>query len=191
MVAIRGRRGLSLRAMSAELERLGHPMGAGALARVEAGERRVDVGDLLALSVALNVQPGRLLLPDDASGSTFAVTPKCEVSTFNAWNWMRGRAPLLPPTDDGSADRLEMEYEAELPASLLQGRAHPARQAVGLLSGKVERVISWAARTPDERRGRGLSTVLRNARAALESVGAELDELEESADSETAGAGRG
>jgi len=64
--AVRNRRQLSQRALSARLTELGRPLVPSAVAKIETGERRVDVDDLIALALALEVSPARLLLPDHA-----------------------------------------------------------------------------------------------------------------------------
>src|SRR3954454_23683106 len=45
----------------------GRPILASGLGKIESGERRVDVDDLVALAVALDVSPVRLLLPRPTS----------------------------------------------------------------------------------------------------------------------------
>ena len=68
---LRGRRGLSLRALSEALERQGRHLGEDALGKIENGakgnagrsSRRVDADDLAALAAVLGVEPGDLLRP--------------------------------------------------------------------------------------------------------------------------------
>ena len=62
--AIRERRGLSQQQLALQLGWLGRPMQTSAVAKVESGDRQVDVDGLTALAVALNVPVARLLLPD-------------------------------------------------------------------------------------------------------------------------------
>jgi hypothetical protein len=64
--------------------------------RIESGDRRVDVDDLVAIAVALGVSPLALLLPTEAG----AVLPGGESYTAEQiWDWGTGRAPLNA-TDD-------------------------------------------------------------------------------------------
>ena len=51
--------GLSFAELSRNLEAVGRPLAPLGLRRIEAGERRVDVDDLMALAVVLGVHPLR------------------------------------------------------------------------------------------------------------------------------------
>src|SRR4051794_40249041 len=62
--AIRKRRGMSQQQLAARLGELGRPLQKAAIAKIESRDRRVDVDDLAALAVALNVSLARLVLPD-------------------------------------------------------------------------------------------------------------------------------
>jgi transcriptional regulator with XRE-family HTH domain len=46
-------------------EEIGRPIPELGLRRIESGDRRVDVDDLMALAAALDVSPATLLMPDD------------------------------------------------------------------------------------------------------------------------------
>ena len=61
---VREQRGWSLRELSEQMGAVGRPVQASGLAKVEAGDRRVDVDDLAALATALDVEVHRLLWPD-------------------------------------------------------------------------------------------------------------------------------
>lgn len=62
---IRRLRNLTLQDVRDELGRLGHPLLLSTLSKIENGQRRIDVGDLVAIALALQVTPLTLLLPDD------------------------------------------------------------------------------------------------------------------------------
>ena len=62
---VRGERRLTLDDVRDRLTELGRPILKTGLSKIETGERRVDVDDLLALALALETTPNRLLL--DAS----------------------------------------------------------------------------------------------------------------------------
>jgi transcriptional regulator with XRE-family HTH domain len=71
------------------------------LRRIESGDRRVDVDDLLALAVALGVSPISLLLPNmpgaNDRGAKVEVTGvKHSVYAEELLHWLR--APLVPPS---------------------------------------------------------------------------------------------
>lgn len=80
--------------LSERLTALGRPIPPLGLRRIEAGERRVDADDLMALSVALGVPPNSLLLPHlETEGGPLATG--AGAVTFQAlWNWADGRSPL-------------------------------------------------------------------------------------------------
>lgn len=108
------RGGMQYKELSERLSDLGRPIAPLGLRRIEAGERRVDVDDLVALAVAFGVSPLTLLLPDDASdGLASEVTGVTgQVSHNVQWQWMLGEEPLdlpdLPSTD--AARRAVLEF---------------------------------------------------------------------------------
>ncbi len=78
-------------------------MGINVLSKMELGQRRVDVDDLVALAVALDVSPNRLLLPVTANRNTeFALTPNADTTKAAAWSWATGDREL--PVDIWRAD---------------------------------------------------------------------------------------
>lgn len=68
--------------------------------KIEKGERRVDVDDLVALALALGVTPNRLIMPDtDLSGvtTTYLLTPAVAGSPVALWQWAQGeKHPGIP-----------------------------------------------------------------------------------------------
>lgn len=64
---LREKRRLSYADLSRKLDELGRPIPPLGLRRIEAGERRIDVDDLAALALALEVSPLSILLPTEAS----------------------------------------------------------------------------------------------------------------------------
>jgi transcriptional regulator with XRE-family HTH domain len=96
-------RGWSTYELSRKLNEAGRPIAPSALAKVERGERRVDVGDLMALAVALDVHPAALLLPPTIEGDV-EITGGGRVAAGIVWEWAEGERPLkLPLNDDGAA----------------------------------------------------------------------------------------
>lgn len=75
------------------LKELGQPVPASGITRVEKGDRRVDVDDLIALSIALNVSPLTLLLPPSAGDDPVKLTESLSISSRNAWAWAEGHRP--------------------------------------------------------------------------------------------------
>jgi transcriptional regulator with XRE-family HTH domain len=87
----REKRGHTYAELSRKLAELGRDIPPLGLRRLEAGERRVDVDDLVALALALNVSPLGLLLPTEAS----SLTPQGDqYAAYLIWVWARGDGML-------------------------------------------------------------------------------------------------
>ncbi|MEV5441407.1 helix-turn-helix domain-containing protein [Streptomyces sp. NPDC052644] len=103
---VRDLRGLSTYDVSRLLSAVGRPITASAIAKVERGERRVDVGDLTALAAVLRVNPSALLLPlTDDPADTIEITGVGSVDAERAWDWMDGEMPIehIEPGDPTGA----------------------------------------------------------------------------------------
>ncbi|MFG2109479.1 helix-turn-helix domain-containing protein [Micromonospora chersina] len=88
-------RGLSYKELSDRLASIDRSIPVLGLSRVERGERRVDADDLVALAVALNVSPARLLLSGgDDESAEIPLTSAVKVPAGVAWPWVRGEAPI-------------------------------------------------------------------------------------------------
>lgn len=107
---IREARALSLRQLSERLEAIGRPMDASAVNRIELGERRVDIDDLIALAMALNVSPIRIIFPS-AEGSV-ELTSTHAVSAAEAWAWADGDKPLTVSASDPDGDTLRFRLDS-------------------------------------------------------------------------------
>ena len=84
--------------LSRELDEVGRSIPDLGLRRIEAGDRRVDVDDLMALAVALGVSPATLLMPavhsvgpQDHVESTAVTFP---ILARQLWGWLTARRPL-------------------------------------------------------------------------------------------------
>lgn len=100
-------------ALSRRMTELGRPVPPLGLRRMEAGERRVDVDDLLALARALEVSPIVLLLPANVS-LTDAIkhTAVGEVSSERMRRWLGGE-PLGDETLEALTNELDVnDFEA-------------------------------------------------------------------------------
>ena len=98
---LRELRRLSYRELSDKLEALGRPIPTLGLSRIEKGNRRVDADDLVALALALDVNPSALLLPRTGRGDDeIELTAGRRASARDAWDWADGDSPL-PSTDRG------------------------------------------------------------------------------------------
>lgn len=83
--------------LSERLAAIGRPVPALGIRRIESGERRVDVDDLMAFAVVFDVSPLALLLPADGEGglsSRLTGVPGREVAHNTQWLWALGQEPL-------------------------------------------------------------------------------------------------
>lgn len=96
--------GLSTYQLSKRLGDAGRSIAPSAIAKIERAERRVDVGDLVALAAALEVTPISLLLPRSAKGTT-EITGGGTVDGRDAWRWAQGRDLLRYPADADEEQR--------------------------------------------------------------------------------------
>lgn len=92
------RGGMQYKELAQKLEAIGRPIPTLGLRRIEAGERRVDVDDLMALAVVFDVSPLTLLLPAD--GSRVLASPMTgvldrEVAHNTQWLYGLGLEPLV------------------------------------------------------------------------------------------------
>lgn len=96
MRKFREQRRLGYAELSRKLAEMGREIPPLGLRRIESGERRVDVDDLVALALALDVSPLALLLPTD----TIRLVPygrSWEAETI--WMWATG-SQALPGNED-------------------------------------------------------------------------------------------
>lgn len=183
--AVRERRGLSQQQLAARLADVGRPMQASAVAKVESGDRRVDVDDLAAFAVALNVPVARLLLPDVAEDDEVEVVPAFTVPMWSAWQWATGERSLFRNDDDGNDPlvlRRDLDFVDERPVWLRLREQHELARSVRHLSWAVGRVLDALPGAP---RGKGESPAsgiaagpwLRKVEQALDGVRREVDQL--------------
>lgn len=104
---IREARGLSLRALSDRMKALARPILPSGLQSLTQRKRRVDVDDLVALALALEVNPNALLFEKDVDwDDILTLTPAVSQRAYSTWRWAQGLAPLpadLAPV--GEADK--------------------------------------------------------------------------------------
>lgn len=88
---VRDQRGMSQNDLSARMRQLGRPIPPLGIHRIENGDRRVDVDDLVAIAVALEVSPTTFLVPNSTDRSD-PVTATGLSRTYPAealWDWVR------------------------------------------------------------------------------------------------------
>lgn len=84
---LREDRDMSWAQMSRFLERAGRPIAPLGLRRIEDGSRRVDVDDLMAIAVVLDVTPNDLLLPPFSSEEVEASGGLIGFGADQLWEW--------------------------------------------------------------------------------------------------------
>ncbi|MFD7846107.1 Z1 domain-containing protein [Nocardia sp. NPDC059764] len=84
---LRRAQGLTLGALARRLGEVGRPIDLSSLAKVEKGQRRVDVDDLIALALALDVSPNWLLLPGTLTGDLLELAERSRRTDGDAWHW--------------------------------------------------------------------------------------------------------
>jgi transcriptional regulator with XRE-family HTH domain len=90
---VREERDMTWAQMSRFLDKAGRPIAPLGLRRVEEGARRVDVDDLMAIAVVLDVTPNELLLPAQPSGPV-DITGAAGRDSEHLRAWANGHAPL-------------------------------------------------------------------------------------------------
>jgi transcriptional regulator with XRE-family HTH domain len=86
--------------MSRRLTALGQPVPDTGITKTEHGARRVDVDDLMAISLALGVTPNTLLMPQVnylGAGERHHLTPVADGTAEELWQWAQGEKPLRVP----------------------------------------------------------------------------------------------
>lgn len=107
---LRNRRGLTVRELACILtEEHGRRHTPAAITDVEAGRRRVDADDLVALALALDVTPNALLLAPKATGDV-EITGTGPRPAVVVWRWADGQWPLDWSEDPEELRRQLMDY---------------------------------------------------------------------------------
>jgi transcriptional regulator with XRE-family HTH domain len=156
---IRQRKGMSTAQLSRRLRELGQPIPDTGITKIEKGVRRVDVDDLVALAVALEVTPNALLLPEMDTphiASAFYLTPREEEGRpGDLWAWATGELPLGSAGASAASSEKDRTEEAGF---VSQNRPHHlswpgsyvqrmAEQAEDILEGQAgeDRIAANAA----------------------------------------------
>jgi transcriptional regulator with XRE-family HTH domain len=130
--------------LSAKMDALGRPIPPLGIRRIEAGERRVDVDDLTALAVALEVSPETLLMPyAENANDEVRITGWEPMYASEAWRWMQTDISL------GWSDRPPVSAERALPPFVYRA----------LMEDKAARIPELRAKFEERKRKRkyGLS----------------------------------
>lgn len=99
---IRDAQGISGPELSERMGRFGRPIPPLGIHRIESGQRRVDVDDLVVLAIALNVSPASLLMPDLSTADKGDLVPVSgfpkPITASAVWRWLMALAPIVRGT---------------------------------------------------------------------------------------------
>ncbi|MEU3835565.1 hypothetical protein [Streptomyces microflavus] len=188
---IRKARGWPMPRLREEMAALGRHLPATGVIKTESGERRVDVDDLVAFAVALNVSPLTLLLPDSWGEDKVWLAERRRVESRTAWLWGQGLTPAEDPpaaVEDESVEtaqqrerdyyKTEEEFRAlALPAEQRRAADHPANREAEGLARMVERLVQVSGVSIDGDSA-SVKRTLRAARLRLRKLEAELEQIE-------------
>lgn len=131
--------------LSRRLSEFGRPLNTLALRRIEAGARRVDVDDLVALALALQVNPNALLMETDLAAADTdersRVTNNVEHYADVHWSWLYGIWPL-----HGEESQLVFQRRVMPPGRTIAEPEALSGHATGAEPGDLERAIAAVVR---------------------------------------------
>ncbi|MFD3503721.1 helix-turn-helix domain-containing protein [Streptomyces sp. NPDC058678] len=173
---VRKARQLKQKDVSDRLRKAGRPLLATVVSKVERGERRIDVDDLVAFALALNVSPLALLLPPRGNGNPYIpLTDGVTATLAEAWDWATG-VHALPERPGEKASQEKQEAYELLSHSQEQRyvKRKPAGRAVDVLHDEVYRLIG-ISEVSTERLDEEFSDRLDAVRTWLDRLSAEVD----------------
>lgn len=148
------------------------------VSKVERGERRIDVDDLVAFALALNVSPLALLLPPHEAGNPYVpLTDGIDATLSEAWDWATGVRAL--PDSPGERASQEKQEAYELLSHSQEQRyvkRKPAGRAVDVLHDEVYRLVG-ISEVSGERLDEEFSEHLDTVRTWLDRLSAEVDRV--------------
>lgn len=156
---IRDARGLSTARLSKLLEGVGRPIQPTGITKIEKKERKVDVDDLVALALVLNVSPLALLLPPVDGDESVSLAPTVEIPAWLAWEWAEGASPAVDAIAGDEEDLLLRETQAyesmSLPPQRLNERTQPVSRAAFMLRLQVRQLAAGIQRDAPKQASRG------------------------------------
>jgi len=171
---VRDARKLSQAELAARMTDLGRSTQATAIAKLEGGDRRVDVDELVILSAALNVSLARLLAGADPDPDALvSLLPGIAVDARHAWDWATGLGPIGPQESLRDKTKQLWEFIDEQPEWRRSYESDPLIQATRELERALVPLTGGRAGSAKTRRLR-----VDVARAKLADVNARLSEIE-------------
>lgn len=111
---VRFARRLTQEGLSERLREIGRPIPPASIGKIEIGLRQVDVDDLMALAVALDVSPLGLLLPRTATGEELVEVTGMNGPAILLWLWSAGRSSWKADTVGMTVRRVYPDDIAEV-----------------------------------------------------------------------------
>jgi transcriptional regulator with XRE-family HTH domain len=140
VTTLRKERGITAQRLADELNKLGVEWTRDTVTKFETRRRgSIDVTELFALALVLNVPPPLLLVPIDAE--SVPVVPIDNVSAYRTWLWLLGEHPLI----DAGGGRWS---DASLPVRLVR-RHFDAEREVGNALQRLDDIDHFAAQGHD------------------------------------------
>ncbi len=138
LLVLRSEKEMTLGQLSERLSELGRPISISGLSKIERGERRVDVDDLVAIAVALDESPNRLLLPGPSGhpgepSQDVALTPTEQAPWERAWLWATGARALRAIDLHGQWKSKNRPHDEPLQAEDFEAMAKAIDAAVAAL----------------------------------------------------------
>lgn len=168
---LRDRYGMSAARLAEEMTRAGVPWQREIVANLENGRRdRLDVGELLALAVVLNVPPLALLVPPEAE--TVPVTPEVHAHPADVLLWLLAEKPLFRESGSWSFEQVPAQLVRRWSDAVLQVRnARATLRVLDLRAARGRRPVSAEERAGSELRLRDGLQELRRVRIEMRGVG--------------------
>ncbi|MER6351234.1 helix-turn-helix transcriptional regulator [Streptomyces sp. NPDC001634] len=194
---LREARGLSKKDLADATREHGRAIPPLGISRIEAGTRRVDADDLVALALALNVSPLTLLLPARSDNELIGLaTDEKQLRSRIAWLWALGQGPAVdwepgdgvnlaePGTDpavEAEAYEREQEYGRLRPDYLALANPPEHRRTAEHSSVRLARQLADLVEdlVSPEAGGGAEAARVRMALRRYQQLGIELEELQE------------
>lgn len=105
---------LTQKELSDRLSEMGRPVPVASIGKIESGDRRVEVDDLVAIALALRVSPLSLLLPNSREPLDVVEITGREGRSDEVWDWGLGAAPfdLFGSAEDMEEDVRNYRFRA-------------------------------------------------------------------------------
>lgn len=130
---------MSQQDLSERMADFGRPLQVSAISKIEHGDRRVDVDDLVALALALEVTPNRLLLGACSGDEEVELVAGRTATSLGAWQWASGVRPF------------PLEPHPRRPAPHVEG-GEPRPQSTGFVEARYEHDKTARRRFVEENR---------------------------------------